>query len=316
MQLVLLFTAAICTSAAVLRSGKAFSVNGQIISQRVNISTAEAHYGTADCQCVGIDGVDGDTNVKLASGKVAFPADLGARCEAWDAKKHPDCPGKSWCEQKWCYVDPCKCKSLKALPKPTTYLPDARYQGKPVHYSYATCGGSDSFSSEEMKKTAKDLKATCAVKVDSAKWGEDTCRCIGLEPQSGTTKVAIKGKMEKFPADTGANCQKWEEDRHPDCKGKSPPDWCSEAWCYVDPCSCKLATPPKTSSYLPDANYQGKPIYFSYATCGGEDKGWTTESKTGGKELESVCKAKAAESAAWSPKAIMALALPLLGLIY
>merc|ERR1719379_2421819 len=31
------------------------------------------------------------------------------------------------------------------------------------------------------------------------------------------------------------------------------------------PCSCKLATPPKLSSYLPTSSYQGKPVYYSHA---------------------------------------------------
>jgi len=301
----------------------------------------EPEYGSPDCQCIGIDELDGGTTVKLAGEKVSYPADLGARCEAWDAKNHPDCPGKSWCKQKWCYVDPCKCKNLLALPKPATYLPDARYQGKPVHFSYATCGGSDSFSKKEMKKTAKELEETCAVKVDTDKWGAEGCRCVGVGPQPGTTKVVIKGKQRKFPADTGAFCQAWEEDRHPDCKGDSPPDWCSQEWCYVDPCSCNMPTPPKTSSYVPDGNYQGRPVYFSYATCGGKDS-WTAGNKeacvnqktnedcaklkkcgwTGkeclGKELVSVCKPEDSvqESAAWKQNAIMALTLPLLALVY
>ena len=39
-------------------------------------------------------------------------------------------------------------KNVADLPKPSAYLPDAKYQGKPVHFSYATCGGKDSFSTE------------------------------------------------------------------------------------------------------------------------------------------------------------------------
>ena len=44
------------------------------------------------------------------------------------------------------------------------------------------------------------------------------------------------------------------------------------SWCYVDPCECQLEVPPKTSSYLPKARGNGKPIYFSYAACGAEDE--------------------------------------------
>jgi len=232
-------------------------------------------HGSDDCRCIGIDEIEGETVILFKrDGNVSYPADLGAHCEAWDAKTHPSCEGKgeSACEQAWCYVDPCKCKNVADLPKPSAYLPEGQYKGKPVHFSYATCGGKDSYSAEEEKKTAKDLEKTCAVEVDDAKWGADNCRCVGIGPQPGSTKVTIKDKQVDFPADVGSTCTAWEEDNHPECAGEKPPAWCSQKWCYVDPCSCKLPTPPKTSSYVPDANYQGKPVYYSYATCGGKDE--------------------------------------------
>jgi len=302
---------------------------------------APADHGSDDCRCVGIDEIEGETVIALKKhGKVSYPADLGASCQAWDAETHPGCPGESWCKQKWCYVDPCKCKNVADLPKPSAYLPDAKYQGKPVHFSYATCGGKDSFSAEEEKKTAKDLEATCAIKVDSAKWGAENCRCVGVGPQPGTTQVTIKDKQVDFPADVGAFCNAWEEDNHPECSGNEPPDWCSQSWCYVDPCSCKLPTPPKTSNYVPAANYQGKAVYYSYATCGGSDS-WSkgrkdacvTQKTSGacgklkkcawtgkeclGKELVEVCNLneQPGKSAAWTPKLIAAVALSMLSFV-
>jgi len=235
-------------------------------------------YGSEQCPCVGIDELEGDTMalVKKGEKRVPYAADLGARCEAWDSSDHPKCSGdsgESWCEQKWCYVDPCNC-DIPVLPKPASYIPGAEYQGKPVFFSYATCGGADSYTGKENKnngKTAKLIEKTCAIDVDAKKWGEEDCRCVGIGPQPGTTKVNIKDKMVDFPADTGATCTAWEQDNHPDCQGDDAPDWCSKAWCYVDPCKCKLAVSPKTSSYLPEGNYQGKPVYYSYATCGSDD---------------------------------------------
>jgi len=313
------------------------------------VQTAEAvkkdhNYGNNKCQCVGIDEVEGTTVATLADkSKVNYPADLGARCEAWDLNEHPKCPGESWCEQKWCYVDPCEC-DISTLPKPSTYLVGAKYQGKPVHFSYATCDGKDTYSGSEdssiQEKTAKDIEKTCSVNVNPAKWGAEECRCVGIGPQPGKVKVAIKDKQVDFPADTGATCNKWEEDNHPDCQGDDAPDWCTQAWCYVDPCECKLAVSPKTSSYLPDSNYQGKPIYYSYATCGGTDAYTASEHKKAcinqktskackaskkcawdgkqclGKELVEVCapeeKAGEGKSAAFNLKAIMAFVLPTL----
>jgi len=303
------------------------------------------NFGNDKCPCIGVDKLEGETIAKISKDKkVSYPADLGGRCESWDKSNHPKCPGESWCEQEWCYVDPCNC-DIPVLPKPSSYIPDSQYQGKPVFFSYATCDGEDTYTAEKDKKTAKLIKETCAVEVDSDKWGDEDCRCIGIGPQPGTTKVNIKDKMVDFPADTGATCNAWEEDNHPDCQGKNPPDWCGQAWCYVDPCKCKLATPPKTSSYLPDSTAaEGRPIYYSYATCGSEDaysagdkKACVSQKSKGactkldkcawngkeclGKELVEVCqdgavkKRRATESSAYSLKGGMAIVLPLLAFV-
>ena len=43
-----------------------------------------------------------------------------------------------------------------------------------------------------------------------------------------------------------------------------------QAWCYVDPCECQLAVPPKTSSYLPSGKANGRLILLSMS-----EQGWT-----------------------------------------
>jgi len=289
-------------------------------------------HGSAGCRCVGIDEIEGKTTVSLGDGETkAHAADVGAHCEAWEDGWHPDCKGSSppaWCTQKWCYVDPCSCDGVADVPKPSDYLPDGMYQGKPVHYSYATCGASDSWTGDEKRKALKDVKETCSVSVDADVWGHEDCQCVGIGPQPGTTEVEIGGEQHDYPADTGAMCKKWDAGYHPDCKGESPPDWCGQAWCYVDPCKCKLAVSPKTSSYVPDANYQGRPVYYSYATCGGSDsysagdKKACVNKKTKedcatldkcawdgkeclGKELVETC----SKSGTWTPKVFAALLL-------
>jgi len=315
--------------------------DGAVQKAVIDDSSGEgAAPGHEDCRCIGINELEGETIATLKDGsKVAYPADLGGQCSAWDLDRHPSCPGASWCKQKWCYVDPCKCKNVGVAPKVSVYLKDAQYQGKPVHFSYATCGGKDSYSSEsEKKKSEKAIAQTCAVEVDSKKWGAENCRCIGVSPQPGTTKVMIKGKHVDFPADTGAVCNAWEKDNHPECDSDDAPDWCGQSWCYVDPCSCTLPTPPKTTSYLPESTYLEKPIYYSYATCGGKDS-WTAGNKkacvnqktpaacakndkcawTGkeclGKELVNVCGLEE-KSGSWSSKALIALVLPVLALFH
>jgi len=272
--LALFITAFAFTDAAFVRPNAGFL--------QANIGSGGGYYGSSDCPCVGIDEVEGHTTAIVQHEKKAvsldFPADLGAHCDAWDNDKHPACPKNDWCKKKWCYVDPCNCKNVADLPKPGGYMAKAKYQGKTVYYSYATCGTSDSYTAEASRKTAKEIENVCSVKVDQSQWGAESCRCVGFYPQDGITKVTIDGKLVNYPADTGATCAKWEEGRHPRCKGKSPPSWCSQAWCYVDPCSCKSEIPPKLSSYLPNSSYQGKPIYYSYATCGGSDS-YTAEVK-------------------------------------
>mmetsp|Transcript_48248 Transcript_48248/g.127421 ORF Transcript_48248/g.127421 Transcript_48248/m.127421 type:complete len:188 (+) Transcript_48248:42-605(+) len=44
----------------------------------------------------------------------------------------------AWCGQPWCYVDPCNCNLDNVQP--------AYYWNVSLHYSYETCGGSDTYS--------------------------------------------------------------------------------------------------------------------------------------------------------------------------
>ena len=108
--------------------------------------------------------------------------------------------------------------------------------------------------------------------------GNANCPCVNLE--SGVTGSTFPVGKEKngtevnYVKTTGSSCEAWDEqvtDESYSCKKDSPPSWCSKKWCWVDPCTCKLDTPPKRSSYFPKAKVNGRPIYYSYATCGAED---------------------------------------------
>lgn len=242
-------------------------------------------FGDTACPCIGFDHIKGETTVTWDDKEVVYPADLGARCEAWDDGVHPDCVEegedeeedkmdiislgnksgkkkdahrKRRCKEQWCYVDACFCH-LPVLPQPSELLPDARYRGRSIFYSYATCGGKD----------------TWADVVSEA--GSVGCRCIGFAEVPGTMQVTIKGQWSEegavvdFPAEMGGKCQDWDNGVHPACQGKNRPDWCYKQWCYVDPCSCKLEQPPKVTMYLPEATFTGKSLYYSYETCGAND---------------------------------------------
>mmetsp|Transcript_304 Transcript_304/g.642 ORF Transcript_304/g.642 Transcript_304/m.642 type:complete len:332 (+) Transcript_304:49-1044(+) len=237
-------------------------------------------FGSPKCPCVGVAGLDGTTEVKVSKNMTAdFPADFGARCAAWDNKRNGaycmpgQDPGadKGWCAEPYCFVDPCNCDLDVPPTLANSYLPDASYQGKGLWYSYVTCGGKDYWMDAETKKQKQEAKGICEKKVEEKKWGKEKCRCVGYDGTPGTVNVTIDKKELKYPADTGATCESWDAKRHPDCVGDKPADWCKQEWCYVDPCECELDVPPKTSSYLPSGMVNGKPVYFSYATCGTSD---------------------------------------------
>lgn len=105
----------------------------------------------------------------------------------------------------------------------------------------------------------------------SANYGNTACRCVGIDAVSGVTQVVINGEIVAFPGGLGARCEAWDNGIHPSCLGSSPPSFCSQRWCFVDPCNCKMSQVPRTSGYMPTVHYQGKPIFYSYETCGSTD---------------------------------------------
>lgn len=304
MQLVVSIALLVTASAVPIRPHSLALRQTNLVAVSLNQTAEAASYGNGKCQCIGLDQISGETIVDVAGSKVSYPADLGARCQAWDDDKNPSCKagqtpgqGKDWCAQAWCYVDPCKC-DIPVSPKTSSYLPNANYQGKPVYYSYETCGATDLWTATEHKtacvnqatkadclkgdKCAWDGKkcggaevmGACSKKLHGFKFGRSNCRCIGIDDQPGTTNMKVGNASIAYPADAGASCEAWDQNRNPDCQKPDAPAWCFQSWCYVDPCTCKSTEAPALSSYLPDAKFQGKPIYYSYGTCGSVDT-WT-----------------------------------------
>merc|ERR1719382_1620043 len=94
----------------------------------------------------------------MGNGTVHYPADTGATCKAWDHNVHPDChegSEKPWCKNTWCYVDPCNCDLPEGQPEQAFLLRGALYQGKPIYYSYETCGSTDQWAGATQCKQRK-----------------------------------------------------------------------------------------------------------------------------------------------------------------
>lgn len=328
----ILFACLSSASAGLLR----VAVNNSDIGNSLSVPGTTS-YGSSKCPCVGFNNVGGKTVLEMGGQKVDYPADVGARCEAWDETRAPQCKGANppdWCAQQWCYVDPCNC-DLPEIPKISGALPDAEYQGKPLYYSFETCGGSDSYTSGTNKeacvnkKTEPDCSASkkcqwngeenkcggaavmgyCMKPLSVNKWGENDCRCIGIDNIDGSTTVKV-GNPEvdmDYPADVGASCDQWDLNRHPECTGDEKAPFCYDRWCFVDPCKCDLDVPPVGSNHLYGADFQGKQIFLSYRTCGSENRYSDTHRKHALKKQDEVC--ATFRSSAWAVTPVVALVM-------
>jgi len=133
-------------------------------------------------------------------------------------------------------------------------------------------------------------------------YGTSGCQCItSLIGALGQVNVTLSSRTLLYPADVGSRCETWDEGLHPDCKEGSLPDWCTQAWCYVDPTSCDGGSvPPETSAYQPEASFLGMPLYYSYATCRGSDSFTATEHKGACVNQKSESDCTAQPKCAWA----------------
>lgn len=265
--------------------------------------------GMADCPCIPIFDTkvrqlkDGSgVLVNIDGSQVVYPLGVGQTCEAWDDKTSKDCVGDAGdprCRQKWCFVDPCKCS---AVPEPleSDYMPDVRYQGRPLFMSFETCDAQalSSFLKQPTLQRScnmQDNEVTC-VSVDICSWtggacvrkekadlcptrtvtGSNSCPCMkiedfgeGEEAKQSTANVVFTAAEKDY----GSQCKAWDKDFNPTlCSaGTNGAESCEAEWCYVDPCQCDLSiTLLSRTKHL--GLKAGKELYMSYATCGSEFK--------------------------------------------
>jgi len=160
----------------------------------------EAVHGDDDCRCIGLAGRGaGKSFMHIDEQKlVEYPANVGSTCEAWEGDTHPDClkdgDKPAWCSSKWCFVDPCKCKTASpplAVMPANSYM---RFQGKTAYWSYATCGSKDTWSSSHKGKycISQKTEKECS-KLDKCAWnGKD---CLGKALVSICEKQEASGVL-------------------------------------------------------------------------------------------------------------------------
>jgi hypothetical protein len=267
-------------------------------------------HGKNKCPCVGIDNIQGYFAAQIDYHHVQYPLEVGSACAAWDKDFNPACKAgvpPAWCQKSWCYVDPCNC-DIEVTPKKTGI--GLEYQGHAAFWSYSTCGNLDLFTADtatdncNKKKDygtciqqagcgwdgkqclAQDSLATCESKkaADPAIYGKEDCRCVGMSGhQNGKAVMYINDHQQvAYHPSVGGTCGAWEQDAHPDClrKAGAKPSFCSQKWCFVDPCKCSGVVPPKTVMEAnSDMRFQGKTAYWSYATCGSVDE-WSGNMKS------------------------------------
>lgn len=264
---------------------------------------ATGRYGNPKCPCVGLDFAKGTLQLIGHDKILGYPSDTGAHCEAWDQGRASECEGApgegpDFCGEQWCYVDPCNCAGIEAPPRVSHHMADVLRQGMPVYYSYSTCGGKDTWTVSHNDRACLNAKTAdacgqhedciweksewgsmclgweaaglCGGAPEAETWGLETCPCIGMNGINGTVEVQIGGgAVAEYPIDLASVCKAWDMDHSPLCKGDDKAAGCDQPWCYVDTARCTKAKT-KESTYLPGAKYQGRPLHYSYETCGGK----------------------------------------------
>lgn len=272
-----------------------------------------ANIGSKDCPCIGLKGLNGTAAVNFDGVYVDYPVDVGSYCAPWDdGRDKNSClegqdPGKGngFCGQSWCFVDACSCAGLDQPPAMSRYMRSIFYQGRPLYYSYATCGSQDTWTAKKndiacvnakteeactaagdnclwgdtpggQKCMAWEAGGLCMDLPEVSDWGQSKCPCVGFTGLNGT----VWHDGDSYPGEMGSVCKKWDADHSHHCSGDQKAEWCAEPWCFVDPTNCNIEAKPIKSSYFPEATSMGHSLHYSYETCGGKRPKETTTTTT------------------------------------
>lgn len=293
--------------------------DGAITSSNATSPLVATLYGKSACPCIGIDKLKGYYAARINHFMAQYPVEAGASCDAWDVGRHPACKDDSapdWCKTKWCYVDPCLCDL--ATPLQSSEL-GVEYHGSAASWSYDTCNSSYSDSeapvtdSEDADNEAStEVSQPCNdADIDESIYGLKDCRCVGLGGTfPGKALLYTNSSFRKigYPTHVGSSCWAWDMDTHPDCvtADGNEPSWCSQEWCFVDPCKCRTTTPPQIVMKVNgNLKFQGKTAYWSTETCGGSVDTWSRvheQEYCVGQTSEESC--DALERCAWTDAAV------------
>mmetsp|Transcript_73717 Transcript_73717/g.213531 ORF Transcript_73717/g.213531 Transcript_73717/m.213531 type:complete len:426 (+) Transcript_73717:65-1342(+) len=307
----LLSAGAAALGTAKLRGG-ALMRHGSAGDDAVLAMLSEINFGSEDCPCIGLQGLEGIASIDMNGTLVEYPLDVGSYCAAWDdGRDKRNCleggePGKGngFCAASWCFVDACNCRNLQT-PAMTRHMRSVSYQGRPLYYSYATCGSQDTWtiSKNDMACVNARSEDECTALGDNCMWGETPrgkqcmaweaggmcmdlpevsdwgklkCPCVGFTGLNGT----VLHDGDQYPGELGSICKTWDKEHTKECTGDDKAEGCDEPWCFVDPSHCMIDDKPQKSVWFPSATLGGRPLHYSYETCGGKRPKATTTTPT------------------------------------
>jgi hypothetical protein len=146
--------------------------------------------------------------VGLVSNFTTYAADYGESCKiqkepgsssCFDITKTPPeekatANQANWCNQKWCYIDPCKCDASDATK--SDYFPDVLF------YSYATCGDKNTYTAlESASNTVGNAECSNKETTAAAKTAAPTGTTAAAKTAAPTGTTAAAGGNASAAAD-------------------------------------------------------------------------------------------------------------------
>jgi len=201
------------------------------------------------------------------------PEPASLQCSDDQGHPLPKFQRASWCDQPWCYVDPCTCSQADVSS-------DIYFPSSDLWYSYSNCNGVDTFTLAKVNATSSACPAgetvytIPGVDSEACPWcschhldnGMEEVPCESMDNSSTCIDVTIAGTTWKYPATYGEGCAKHSEPGDPSCsqadgteKSSDRGYWCDLPWSWVNPCTCGATDMAKSGLFE---------LYFSYAACG------------------------------------------------